>query len=79
MRDGGEVVSLTRQPAALYYLPPGRILVLNYVRAVVRLERVRQIMDPMILSPRVEAGKNTSTVIPASRKMRRKGNRISLR
>jgi hypothetical protein len=29
--------------------------------------------------PRVEAGKNTSTVIPASRKRRRKGNRISLR
>jgi hypothetical protein len=29
------------------------------------------------LSPRVEAGKNTSTVIPASRKRRRKGNRIS--
>jgi hypothetical protein len=29
--------------------------------------------------PRVEAGKNTSTVIPASRKWRRKGNRISLR
>jgi hypothetical protein len=28
---------------------------------------------------RVEAGKNTSTVIPASRKRRRKGNRISLR
>jgi hypothetical protein len=33
-------------------------------------------------TPRVEAGKNTSTVIPASRKSvigRRKGNRISLR
>jgi hypothetical protein len=29
--------------------------------------------------PLVEAGKNTSTVIPASRKGRRKGNRISLR
>jgi hypothetical protein len=29
--------------------------------------------------PRVEAGKNTSTVIPASRQRRRKGNRISLR
>jgi hypothetical protein len=29
--------------------------------------------------PRVEAGKNTSTVIPVSRKGRRKGNRISLR
>jgi hypothetical protein len=29
--------------------------------------------------PRVEAGKNTSTVIPASRKRRRKWNRISLR
>jgi hypothetical protein len=29
--------------------------------------------------PRVEAGKNTSTIIPASRKRRRKGNRISLR
>jgi hypothetical protein len=29
--------------------------------------------------PRLEAGKNTSTVIPASRKRRRKGNRISLR
>jgi hypothetical protein len=29
--------------------------------------------------PRVGAGKNTSTVIPASRKRRRKGNRISLR
>jgi hypothetical protein len=29
--------------------------------------------------PRVEAGKNTFTVIPASRKRRRKGNRISLR
>jgi hypothetical protein len=28
---------------------------------------------------RMEAGKNTSTVIPASRKRRRKGNRISLR
>jgi hypothetical protein len=28
---------------------------------------------------RVEAGKNTSIVIPASRKGRRKGNRISLR
>jgi hypothetical protein len=28
---------------------------------------------------RVETGKNTSTVIPASRKRRRKGNRISLR
>jgi hypothetical protein len=27
----------------------------------------------------MEAGKNTSTVIPASRKRRRKGNRISLR
>jgi hypothetical protein len=31
------------------------------------------------LPPRVEAGKNTSTVIPASRKRRRKGNRINLR
>jgi hypothetical protein len=30
------------------------------------------------LSPRVEAGKNTSTVIPESRKRRQKGNRISL-
>jgi hypothetical protein len=30
-------------------------------------------------TPRVEEGKNTSTVIPASRKRRRKGNRISLR
>jgi hypothetical protein len=29
--------------------------------------------------PRVEAGKNTSIVIPESRKRRRKGNRISLR
>jgi hypothetical protein len=29
--------------------------------------------------PRMEAGKNTSTVIPASRKRRRTGNRISLR
>jgi hypothetical protein len=29
--------------------------------------------------PRVEGGKNTSIVIPASRKRRRKGNRISLR
>jgi hypothetical protein len=29
--------------------------------------------------PRVEAGKNTSTVIPASRKRRGKENRISLR
>jgi hypothetical protein len=29
--------------------------------------------------PRVEAGKNTSTVIPASRKRRRKKSRISLR
>jgi hypothetical protein len=29
--------------------------------------------------PCMEAGKNTSTVIPASRKRRRKGNRISLR
>jgi hypothetical protein len=26
--------------------------------------------------PRVEAGKNTSTVIPASRKRRRKGNSV---
>jgi hypothetical protein len=33
----------------------------------------------LFCSPRVEAGKNTSTVIPASRKRRRKGNRISLR
>jgi hypothetical protein len=32
-----------------------------------------------LLLPRVEAGKNTSTVIPASRKRRQKGNRISLR
>jgi hypothetical protein len=31
------------------------------------------------LIPRVEAGKNTSTVTPASRKRRCKGNRISLR
>jgi hypothetical protein len=29
-----------------------------------------------ILYPRVEAGKNTSTVIPASRKRRRKGNPV---
>jgi hypothetical protein len=29
--------------------------------------------------PHVEAGKNTSTVMPVSRKGRRKGNRISLR
>jgi hypothetical protein len=28
--------------------------------------------------PRVEAGKNTSTVIPASRKRRRKGNPVVL-
>jgi hypothetical protein len=32
-----------------------------------------------IESPCVEADKNTSTVIPASRKTRRKGNRISFR
>jgi hypothetical protein len=32
-----------------------------------------------VLISRVEAGKNISTVIPASRKRRRKGNRISLR
>jgi hypothetical protein len=31
------------------------------------------------LVPCVEAGKNTSTVIPAIRKRRRRGNRISLR
>jgi hypothetical protein len=31
------------------------------------------------LCPRVEVGKNTPIVIPASRKKRRKGNRISLR
>jgi hypothetical protein len=29
-----------------------------------------------ILLPRVEAGKNTSTVIPASRKKRREGNPV---
>jgi hypothetical protein len=29
------------------------------------------------LLPRVEAGKNTSTVIPASRKRRRKGNQLA--
>jgi hypothetical protein len=32
-----------------------------------------------VCTPRVEAGKNTSTVIPASRKRRRKWNRISLK
>jgi hypothetical protein len=31
------------------------------------------------LLPRVEAGFNTSTVIPASHKRQRKGNRVSLR
>jgi hypothetical protein len=29
-----------------------------------------------VLRPRVEAGKNTSTVIPASRKRRQKGNPV---
>jgi hypothetical protein len=32
-----------------------------------------------IYIPRVEAGKDTTTVIPESRKRRRKGNRINLR
>jgi hypothetical protein len=34
------------------------------------------VVEPQTLHPRVEAGKNTSTVIPASRKRRRKGNPV---
>jgi hypothetical protein len=33
-------------------------------------------MDNVHKIPRVEAGKNTSTVIPASRKRRQKGNLV---
>jgi hypothetical protein len=54
LRDGGEVVSLTRQTPALY--PPRRFLVLISVRglantrAVVRLEGLGQLKNPVTSS-----------------------------
>jgi hypothetical protein len=54
LTDGGEVVSLTRQPAALY--PPGGFLILISVRgwidhrAIVRLEGLGQLKNLMTLS-----------------------------
>jgi hypothetical protein len=51
-------------------LPVRYIYIYMYVCMYVCMERTT---DP---SPHVEAGKNTSTVIPASRKRRRKGNPV---
>jgi hypothetical protein len=54
LTGGGEVVSLTRRPTALY--PPGIFLVLISVwgwvdpRAIVRLEGLGQLKNPMISS-----------------------------